>query len=268
LDNVRNFKGLFPFRIGCTSYVFPDDIVPNVEKMGPLIDDVEIVLFESPSYGSNLPDSHVIQSLKQLQDAYGLSYTIHFPIDKKAGSNSKEEREELLDTIVKIKDLTNDIKPYGYLLHLEGLTFDATDEERMIWREHIDLFCCRIHEAFGGLSDRICIENLAYPPEWYDDIVKRYGFSFCIDVGHLWFYNQNWEEYVLRMLPTTKVIHLHGVTPERDHKSLRMHAYEQLSTLYDKYLRQYNEIVTLELFSKEDTFESLELLCQLNQKLP
>ena len=52
-----------PFRVGATSYVIPDHILPNVEYLAPLVDDVELVLFETDEYGSNLPDTSVIERL-------------------------------------------------------------------------------------------------------------------------------------------------------------------------------------------------------------
>ncbi|MCU0508776.1 MAG: sugar phosphate isomerase/epimerase, partial [Anaerolineae bacterium] len=35
------------FRVGTTSYIVPDNILPNVEYLAPLVDDVELVLFET-----------------------------------------------------------------------------------------------------------------------------------------------------------------------------------------------------------------------------
>ncbi len=34
------------FRLGSTSYVYPDDILPNVRKLMSSVDDIELVLFE------------------------------------------------------------------------------------------------------------------------------------------------------------------------------------------------------------------------------
>lgn len=36
-----------PFRLGVPSYVYPADILPNVETLAPYVDDIELVLFES-----------------------------------------------------------------------------------------------------------------------------------------------------------------------------------------------------------------------------
>ena len=54
------------FRIGATSYIIPADILPNVEYLAPQVDDVELVLFETDEYGSNLPDA-VLRNRLQLR---------------------------------------------------------------------------------------------------------------------------------------------------------------------------------------------------------
>jgi hypothetical protein len=43
-----------PYRLGSTSYVWPAGLVPNVRRLGPLVDDVELVLFDLEER-SNLP---------------------------------------------------------------------------------------------------------------------------------------------------------------------------------------------------------------------
>jgi hypothetical protein len=40
--------------------------LPNVVQLAPLVDDVELVLFESDEYGSNLPDVAAIAGLGRL----------------------------------------------------------------------------------------------------------------------------------------------------------------------------------------------------------
>ena len=47
-------KNRLPFRLGTTSYIIPDDILPNVTMLAPSIDDIELILFESDEI-SNYP---------------------------------------------------------------------------------------------------------------------------------------------------------------------------------------------------------------------
>lgn len=37
-----SLKGIFPFRLGTTSFIIPDDILPNVEFLSDKVDDIEI----------------------------------------------------------------------------------------------------------------------------------------------------------------------------------------------------------------------------------
>jgi hypothetical protein len=48
-----------PFRIGTTSYIYPDDILPNVHRLKGKIDDIELVLFEANNAG-NIPLAEVV----------------------------------------------------------------------------------------------------------------------------------------------------------------------------------------------------------------
>jgi hypothetical protein len=54
-------------RIGTTSYILADDILPNVRYLAPLVDDIELVLFESEGM-SNLPSKQVIEELAALAE--------------------------------------------------------------------------------------------------------------------------------------------------------------------------------------------------------
>jgi len=47
LSQCSGCHGRTPFRVGATSYVLPDHILPNVEYLAPMVDDVELVLFET-----------------------------------------------------------------------------------------------------------------------------------------------------------------------------------------------------------------------------
>lgn len=51
-------------QIGTTSYIYPDDIIPNVRKLVNLVDDIELVLFEGKDY-SNLPSADEVKTLRE-----------------------------------------------------------------------------------------------------------------------------------------------------------------------------------------------------------
>src|SRR5690606_5606110 len=56
--NVRDW-GL-PFRVGATSYVVEDDLLPNARYLAPIVQDMQLVLFDLPGGPSNLPDAATV----------------------------------------------------------------------------------------------------------------------------------------------------------------------------------------------------------------
>ena len=49
-----------PFRLGTTSYILPDDILPNGRYLAGKVDDVELVLYEVDEAQNNLPTPEVV----------------------------------------------------------------------------------------------------------------------------------------------------------------------------------------------------------------
>ena len=104
-------------RVGTTSYIKPADILPNVRYLAPLVDDIELVLFESAE-ASNLPDERTIAELASLASEHDLTYTVHFPLDIFPGSRDEAERAEAAMMLNGIVSLTEELDPFGYVLHL------------------------------------------------------------------------------------------------------------------------------------------------------
>lgn len=227
--------------------------------MAPIVDDIEIVLFETESL-SNLPDNAVISELMQIQKEQGNTYTIHFPIDKKAASPDKQERKYFQEQALEIMHLTFPLHPFAYILHLEGISGEANQEQQDAWRSRSMETCEEIANFSWADRATIAVENLGYPVEWNKDIVERFGFSFCMDIGHLWLYHYDWEGILDRYLENTRVIHLHGVSDGTDHLSVGKNDQEILKKLVTEYLPHFHNVVTLEVFSEKATFSSLRRL--------
>ena len=117
------------FRLGSTSYVYWDDILPNVRQLGPLVDDVELVLFESGEL-CNLPDQAVIIELQHQAVVHDLTYTVHLPLDLRIvpGDHS-------LVLARKIVDLTRPLAPFAYVVHLDAREPMQTGQG-VLWREN------------------------------------------------------------------------------------------------------------------------------------
>jgi hypothetical protein len=72
---ARSYKGIFPFKLGTTSFIYPDHYIPNVKMLGPYLDEIELLLFESLPADA-LPSKAVIAELSDLAREYDLTYNI------------------------------------------------------------------------------------------------------------------------------------------------------------------------------------------------
>jgi sugar phosphate isomerase/epimerase len=257
---ATSYKGRFPFRPGCTSYVLPADIEPNVRFMAPLVDDVELVLFESESF-ANLPSPGTIDVLSELGREHDVTYTVHFPLDAHCGSPERKERERFIRQALKIIELTAPLNAYAFIVHLEGLGQPDNSAELRRWTSDCRETCARLVRRSGIPAERFAVENLGYRPRLHGDVVDELGLSHCLDVGHLWMGDGDWSTYAHEVLERTRVVHLHGIHDGRDHTSLAKTPSENVA-LFSNILRgsTYGGVVTLEVFNEHDTFESLEVL--------
>lgn len=245
------------FRLGLTSYVYPADLLTNVRQLAPFADDIEIVFFESQE-SSNFPNPAEVEELRQLAELHQLSYTIHFPIDKALGSANREEREQFLSTALRIIELCRPLKPYGWILHLEGIEATALQARINTWRHDL----APLLRILAGIVDdptRLCVENLGYPFAWCEPLLLDHPFSVCLDLGHLLQMGYDWRQHVTQWLPRTRIVHLYGSNTTSRHYSLEMTP-KPLVQEFLTSLKSYSGVLTLETFGFEDTAPSLTRL--------
>ncbi len=244
-------------RIGTTSFVYPMDLLPNVERLAGLVEDVELVLFEVDEYGSNLPDVVTVARLNELADAYNLTYTVHLPLDLRLADNDSMMHVSL-EKARKVIDATCQLSPWGYIVHLNGEALQSGSHPDALkrWQEQaqrsLEIIC-------GWLDDprRLCLENLeSWDPSAFAPIVHSLPISRCVDVGHLWMQGVNPLEHLCSWIERTRIVHLHGLA-ERDHQSLAHMPPEQLDPVVTFLVQRFKGVVTLEVFSEADFFSSL-----------
>jgi sugar phosphate isomerase/epimerase len=241
--------------------VYPDDLLPNVEKTAPQFDDVEIVLFESLDR-SNLPSNAVLSKVAKLGKEYDTTFTVHFPIDKKAGSDDPAEREAFREQAKRVVGLTKPLDPIAFLLHLEP---GNENDSRETWASRVRETCGILRELSCGRPEKISVENLGFPHEWLLPIADKYGFSFCLDTGHALKVTGGLDAIVRNLMSGTRVIHLHGWDGENDHLSLARMDRKILAPFIKNGLKNFKGVLTLEVFSESETFESVEALKALWQ---
>jgi len=241
--------GNYHFRLGIPSYVLPADILPNVKAFAPYVDDIELVLFESADK-SNLPLPETVECLVNLANTHDLSYTVHFPIDRKLGSEFFAERTAMQESVLSIMRLMRPLKPFAWILHLEGLTVPAGSSQIELWQKRIAGLLPAIIDETGDPA-RVCVENLFYPFEWCVDLLESFGLGTCIDVGHLLLTGANVRSHLKRFLPRARVVHLHGMRGGKDHQALDLIPAEDMKQIMVD-LADFKGVLTLELFNLDD----------------
>ncbi len=261
---LPKFSAAHPFRMGTPSYVYPADILPNVEALGPYVDDIELVLFESEKAGngfSNIPSEDTIARLAELARQHDLTYTVHFPIDRHLGSRDAKERKALQKQMLAIMDRTRPLEPFAYILHLEGIARDSAAARVKIWQKDIAELLPALVERTGNPA-RLCVENLNYPFAWCEALIDTFDLGICIDVGHLWVGGCAVEAHLTRHLPRTRVIHLHGVRKDgHDHKALTELPSGRLPAIL-KLIEKFTGVLTLEIFSYAEVRDSITVLAE------
>ncbi len=248
-----------PFRLGTTSYIIPDDILPNVRWLADKVDDVELVLFEAEDY-SNLPSPALVAELNAIAKDNGLTFTVHLPLDLKF-TRSGAAADISIEKALKVIRCTEKLNPFAYVAHLDSHQIGCNDETSH--PEMVDNCLNALERIAPSLPERrlLAIENLeSYDPERNDPVVHRFSASYCIDIGHLWLQGRDPLPYLQPRLKQTRVIHLHGIE-ERDHRSLTAFQDNRVQLSWQALINaQYNGVLTLEVFNEKDFSASMELL--------
>ena len=254
-----------PFRLGTTSYIVPDDILPNVRYLAGKVRDIELILFEVDDGPNNLPSTEVIDELTTIAQENDLTYTVHLPLDLKLGEDGSE-RDLSLVKAKRVIDCTGRLDPWAYVLHLDGKAVRTSTDAELIdrWQDQ-SVRALEIVAEWAGSPEKLAVENLeTYPLDFIQPVLDRIPVSRCVDVGHLWLDGHNPIPYLQAALRRTRVIHMHGIA-ERDHRSLRFMPHEKVSAVWNELIRlNYDGVLTLEVFSEEDFLSSIEVIERLS----
>lgn len=251
----------YPFRLGTTSYIIPDSILPNVRYLADKVKDIELVLFESDDGISNFPDAALIRQMAEFSAQYDLSYTVHLPLDLEFGSPGGGVHPSL-EKAERIIHLTKPLEPHAYVAHLDGRKrLEMHDPiEQGQWCQRVvaglEKFC-----FLAGSPRLLCLENLEhYPLSFLEPVLFALPVGCCIDVGHLWLENHPTVPFLEKWLHRTRVLHVHGVAG-RDHQSLGHVPGAQIDELLRILRREkYRGVLTLEVFGEEELNSSLEAM--------
>lgn len=254
----------YPFRLGTTSYIIPDDMLPNAHYLAGKVQDMELILFEVDDGPNNLPSAAVIDELLSIAQEHDMTYTVHLPLDLKLGDDGSE-RDQSLVKAKRVIDCTRGLNPWAYVLHLDGRSVRTSTDAGLLkrWQDQ-SVRALEFVSDWVGSPEKLAVENLeTYPLDFIQPVLNRIPVSRCVDIGHLWLDGHDAIPYLQAALPHTRVIHMHGIA-ERDHRSLAFMPRDQVCQVWKELMdANYEGVLTLEIFSEEDFTSSLEVIEQI-----
>lgn len=261
LADCRGIRTHFPFRLGTTSYIVPDDILPNVRALAETVADIELVVFESDEI-SNLPTPEVAEELRALAEAHHLTYTLHLPMDAYLGSADETVRRAGVGKCLRVIDRLQPARPFANVLHFHHESFPNAFpiDDLPRWQAALHDSVRELLDA--GVSPRsLCIETLSYPFAWIEDLVFAHDLSICLDVGHLLLKDYDIPAHLERYWERTRIVHLHGIYEGRDHCDIAAIDTQVIASLMARLCASAEpRVLTLEVFNESDLVKSLERL--------
>lgn len=257
-----SFKNRFAFRLAAPSFIYPDGIVPNVRMLAPVVDEIELLLFESTP-ADRLPTQEEIGQLCVLAGNDDVTYNVHLPLDVNLTDADAEKRDDAVSRISKAVKRARPLSPSTWTLHLPyaEAAGDAASVSR--WQAR----CAHATEKLLGAADlvprSVSVETLSYPPAWLEPVVDALGLSVCVDIGHLVEHGYDICRTFGRFEPRVSILHLYGGSVAgRGHVSLDRLPQEHVPAV-SRIVARFSGIVSLEVFSRRDLDASLTALARL-----
>jgi sugar phosphate isomerase/epimerase len=261
-DFSRSYKKHYPFSLATTSFIYPDTWAANVRRLGPYVDEIELLILESGT--ENYPTPAQIKELKDLADEMALTYNIHLPMDIFLGHTTKSQRDRAVEVVRQVVELTADLPVSVQVLHAVWQE-DRTDTKSVTeWQN-------RVGESFekliaGGIeASFMAVETLEnYPLNRLDPVIFDLNLSICLDLGHLWLAGLDPLSQYFTYRHRTRILHLHGIRDGKDHKSLAYLDSAQCK-IVRRILSDFRGVVSLELFDLKElapSLPALETICR------
>jgi len=260
----KSYKKKFPFKLGTTSFIYPDDYIPNAAMLGPYVDEIELLIFES-AWPDSIPSIETIEKLGNIGKESGLKYNIHLPTDVSLTDSDLKVREHGIKILRQVIERTSPLCPSTYTLHLP---FNKKSDNDKDIKKRLDNACKSIEKILleGIKSSLISVETLDYPFDWIKPVICDLNLSICMDIGHLFLYNFDPEAFYNEHFDKISIIHLHGVRDNQDHIALDKLSQERMQIAM-KILKRFKGIVSMEVFSYKNLVPSLLLLDkEINRK--
>ena len=246
----RSWKQQYPFRLATTSFIFPADYGENVDRLGPYVDEIELLMFESRP--ESRPTRALVGSLASLAQKHRVTYNVHLPVDLDPTHPEDRLRRRACRTLQAFIDILLPLEPSVFVLHLvppEGL---GRGKALVPWQRRAS---ASLKEILGvGLEPRrLALENLFFPFHWLTPVLVDRDLSVCLDTGHLALQGGALEAFLTDFGDRIAIAHLHGLRDGRDHAPLTALPKAYHAPLA-AWLGRFQGTVSLEVFG----FEALE----------
>jgi sugar phosphate isomerase/epimerase len=258
-------KGKFPFRLSTTSCIIPDSILANLLLLGPHLDEVELVFFETSRGQTNFPSFQVIRDMRQAAEDLNITYNVHLPGDLFFGDPNPSLRAGFRETTLRFYERTLPLDPTLYILHLDSRRADGIVEpDSFAWAD-------RVEESLSALVKDgldpgcVAVENLEYTPDRLMPFVAKTGFKLCLDIGHIILYGHDLQAQLDGYFSKSAMIHLHGVRKGVDHIGVQWISKGDWEMIC-RVLTDYDGGLSIEIFSMDDLAASLDRLQDTLQK--
>jgi sugar phosphate isomerase/epimerase len=255
----RSYKKRYPFRIGTTSFIYPAGYTENVARLGPHVDEIEILMFES--HPDSRPTRQLVRDLATQAEALSLTYNIHLPTDLELTHPDPSRRHNACRILREFIASLMPLEPSVYVLHLPPPDGIRTAEHLHRWHR-IAAESLRDILSVGLPGRCLALENLFFPYNQLDPLIETFDLSVCLDTGHLALQAGDLEAFLKKYGSRIASGHLHGLGDGQDHCALSGLADHYL-TLLKHWLEGFHGSVSLEVFAFEPLLESLDFLERL-----
>ena len=240
-----NCRGRFPFRLGTTSFIVPDDYLPNVRGLAPWFDEIELLFFEA---GEDVPPPSLVDGLAAARHELGIGYNVHLPVDLPLCDENGAVRRQAAGRMGRIIKALSSLEASTATLHLGIGDAQRSPSARRRWQAHAAEAAARILEVSGLEGRRISLETLDYPLEWLAEAIEALDLGVCLDFGHLALSGTDWTASYRRWAARCDILHLHAVRGGRDHHPLDCLEPGEGARVRD-ILAEFTGTVSLEVFS-------------------
>jgi sugar phosphate isomerase/epimerase len=255
-------KQCFPFRLAAPSFIYPAGYATNVQRLSPLLDEIELLFLER----DHLPSADEIRELQDLADHMDITYNIHLPMDISLAHPSPDIRCRSIDGAVEAIKLAAPLNPTSHTLHLTCQQMDRQPEKVQVWQQRAIRSLTLLLEKAHLPPSALCLETLDFPPLWLTAMVEGLDLSVCVDVGHHLRYGFDLQKTIAQFSCRIGIFHLHGVSNGRDHCALDQLPVDIRAGLA-KQLEKFHGSVSLEVFSYPELAASLSCFKEMMDRV-